>query len=67
MDRVTYYVGDNVANTPEGASIVSLDHQAAPDIAVEIAKTSLLDDLGAKSRQRDQTAVGNWLIEQFGN
>jgi len=45
---VAYYLGDRAQSIPSGTGIISLDRYPAPNLVIEIAKTSLLDDVGAK-------------------
>jgi Uma2 family endonuclease len=42
------YVGERARAIPTGTNIVNLDHYPTPNLAIEISKTPLLDDLGAK-------------------
>ncbi|MEI1376779.1 Uma2 family endonuclease [Nostoc sp. UHCC 0926] len=45
---VAYYLRESAQTIPAGTGIVNLDRYPAPDLVIEIAKTSLLDDLGTK-------------------
>ncbi|MFQ4141077.1 Uma2 family endonuclease [Chlorogloeopsis sp. ULAP02] len=45
---VAYYLREGAQTIATGTGIVNLDHYPAPDLVIEIAKTSLLDDLGTK-------------------
>ncbi|WP_298906894.1 Uma2 family endonuclease [uncultured Nostoc sp.] len=45
---VAYYIREHAQTIPAGTGIVNLDRYPAPDLVIEIAKTSLLDDLGTK-------------------
>lgn len=45
---VSYYVSERVSLAPQGSSIVNLDQTPPPDLAIEIADSSLNDDLGKK-------------------
>lgn len=42
------YVGDKANRVPSSGGFINLDLHAAPDLAVEVANTSFLDDIGAK-------------------
>lgn len=44
----SYYIGKNVDIVPYGTSIINLDRYAPPDLAIEVANTSLADDKGEK-------------------
>jgi hypothetical protein len=43
-----YYLGDRAAQVPQGRSILEMEQAMAPDLAIEIADSSLADDLGQK-------------------
>lgn len=45
---LSYYIGDNVSVIPYGTGIVDLDIYPSPNLVIEIANTSLADDLGVK-------------------
>ncbi len=45
---VSYYIGDGVKYAPTGNKVVNLDNNQPPDLAIEIAVSSLMDDLGPK-------------------
>jgi Uma2 family endonuclease len=45
---IAAYVGDRTKLIPSGTNIVNLDQYSPPDLVVEIAKTSFLDDIGVK-------------------
>ncbi|MEM9089965.1 MAG: Uma2 family endonuclease [Cyanobacteria bacterium P01_F01_bin.53] len=45
---LSVYVGDNANKVPATGGVVYLDKSPVPDLAVEISKTSILDDLGTK-------------------
>lgn len=61
---VSCYLGDQAQVIPKGTSIVNLDQYPAPDLVVEVAKTSLLDDLGTKrSLYEELGAVEYWVVD----
>lgn len=61
---VSCYVGDKARVIPKGTNIVNLDQYPAPDLVVEIAKTSLLDDLGTKrSLYEELGAAEYWVVD----
>lgn len=41
-------MGDRISLVPQGSSIVNLDQVPSPDLAIEIADSSINDDLGKK-------------------
>jgi Uma2 family endonuclease len=45
---LSYYLGKNVNAIPYGTGVVNLDIYPAPNLVIEIANSSLLDDLGTK-------------------
>jgi len=45
---LSYYIGDRVAIVPRGTNIIDLDRYPPPDLAIELGKTTLADDLGRK-------------------
>ena len=60
----SYYIGERVSLAPTGSSVVNLDNNAPPDLAIEIADTSLADDLGAKRILYEDLAVAEyWVVD----
>jgi Uma2 family endonuclease len=60
----SYYVGDRVALAPQGSSIANLDQTASPDLAVEVADSSLNDDLGKKRLLYEDLNVAEyWVVD----
>ncbi|WP_228039987.1 Uma2 family endonuclease [Nodosilinea sp. LEGE 07088] len=51
---------------PQGLSVVNLDHFAPPNLAIEIAKASLLDDLGAKRQLYKNLDIAEYWIVDVG-
>jgi Uma2 family endonuclease len=61
---VSYYLGDRAQAIPSGTGIVNLDRYPAPNLVIEIAKTSLLDDLGAKRSLYEELGVDEyWVLD----
>jgi Uma2 family endonuclease len=57
-------VGERVPLAPQGSSIVNLDQAAPPDLAIEIADSSLNDDLGKKRLLYEDLGVSEyWVID----
>ncbi|MEH2279279.1 MAG: Uma2 family endonuclease [Nostoc sp.] len=49
---------------PAGRGIVNLDRYLAPDLVIEIAKTSLLDDLGTKRSLYEELGIAEyWVVD----
>ncbi|KAM3092996.1 Uma2 family endonuclease [Phormidesmis sp. 146-35] len=60
----SYYVADRTAFAPQGGSIVSLDQTPPPDLAIEIADSSLSDDLGKKRLLYEDLGVAEyWVVD----
>lgn len=60
----SYYIGERVGLAPTGSSVVDLDSNAPPDLAIEIADTSLADDLGQKRILYEDLAVAEyWVVD----
>lgn len=61
---VAYYLGDNAKVIPTGTGIVNLDRYPAPDLVIEISRSSLLDDLGVKrSLYEELGAKEYWIVD----
>lgn len=61
---LSYYIGDRVSFLPQGSSVVNLDNTPAPDLAIEIADTSLADDLGVKRLLYEDVGVAEyWVVD----
>ncbi|WP_373529809.1 Uma2 family endonuclease [Nostoc sp.] len=59
-----YYKGYMRLEMPAGTGIVKLDRYPAPDLVIEIAKTSLLDDLGTKRSLYEELGVAEyWVVD----
>lgn len=61
---VAYYLRERAQTIPAGTGIVNLDRYPRPDLVIEIAKTSLLDDLGTKrSLYEELGVVEYWVVD----
>jgi Uma2 family endonuclease len=61
---VAYYLNEHAQAIPTGTGIVKLDQYPAPDLVIEIAKTSLLDDLGTKRSLYEELGVAEyWVVD----
>ncbi|RCJ14690.1 hypothetical protein A6S26_11375 [Nostoc sp. ATCC 43529] len=58
----SYYIGDNANVIPYGTSIVNLDIYPPPDLLIEVANTSLADDLGNKRLLYEDLGVKEYWI-----
>ncbi|GET43813.1 Uma2 family endonuclease [Microseira wollei] len=45
---ISYYIGERIQIVPRGTNIISLDTYQPPDLAIELGKTTIPDDLGRK-------------------
>jgi Uma2 family endonuclease len=45
---ISYYIGERIQIVPRGTNIISLDTYQPPDLAIELGKTTIADDLGRK-------------------
>lgn len=60
----SYYIGERVQLAPIGSSVVDLDSNQPPDLAIEIADTSLSDDLGEKRILYEDLSVAEyWVVD----
>ena len=60
----SYYVEEQAGFAPQGRSIVNLDESPAPDLAVEIADSSLSDDLGKKRLLYEELGIREyWVVD----
>jgi Uma2 family endonuclease len=61
---VSYYIGERAQLAPQGTSVVDLDRNPPPDLAIEIADTSLGDDLGEKRILYEDLGVAEyWVVD----
>ena len=61
---VVYYLGKNAKAIPSGTGIANLDQHPAPNLVIEIARSSLLDDLGIKRALYEELGVNEyWVVD----
>ncbi|MEH1832291.1 MAG: Uma2 family endonuclease [Nostoc sp.] len=61
---VAYYLRERAQTIPAGTGIVNLERYPAPDLVIEIAKTSLLDDLGTKRSLYEELGIAEyWVVD----
>lgn len=61
---VAYYLGENAKTIPSGTGIVNLDQYPSPNLAIEITRSSLLDDLGTKRSLYEELGVNEyWVVD----
>ncbi len=57
-------MGERANLAPVGSSVANLDNIALPDLAIEIAHTSLADDLGQKRLIYEDLAISEyWVVD----
>lgn len=61
---ISYYVGSRAALAPRGQAIANLDDTPPPNLAIEIADSSLADDLGTKRLLYEELNVAEyWVVD----
>lgn len=61
---LSYYVGETVEAVPYGTGVIDLDLYPAPNLVIEIAKTSFSDDQGAKRLLYEDLGVREyWIVD----
>lgn len=61
---ISYYVGERVVLAPQGSAIANLDQIAPPDLAIEIADSSINDDLGKKRLLYEEMQIAEyWVVD----
>lgn len=61
---ISYYVGERSQLAPTGSTITNLDNVPPSDLAIEIADTSLADDLGQKRLLYEELEVAEyWVVD----
>ncbi len=62
----SFYLGDSVNASPTGREIANLDNYSPPDLVIEIADSSLADDLGMKRLLYEEMQVREyWVVDVF--
>lgn len=61
---VSYYLADRARAIPSGTGIIDLDQYPSPDLVIEVAKSSLLDDLGVKRSLYEELGMTEyWVVD----
>jgi len=59
---LAFYIGENAEIIPPNTTIVDLNVYPPPDLVIEIAKTSLSDDIGRKRMLYEQLGVREYWV-----
>ncbi|MEG3839398.1 Uma2 family endonuclease [Microcoleus sp. herbarium14] len=61
---VSYYIGERAQLAPRGTSIASLDVTPPPDLVIEVADSTLADDIGEKRLLYEELKVAEyWVVD----
>ena len=61
---ISYYLRERVQSAPTGSSVVDLDQFSPPNLAIEIADTTLSDDKGEKRLLYEELKVDEyWVVD----
>lgn len=60
----SYYLGDRAQLAPHGRSTIDLDRYPPPDLAIEVASSSLSDELGSKQLLYEEMGISEyWVLD----
>lgn len=61
---LSYYIGDRAKLAPSGTSIANLDVTPPPDLVIEVADSTLSDDIGEKRLLYEELKVAEyWVVD----
>ncbi len=59
---IAYYIGGNANQIPQGTRIIDIDQYPLPDLIIEVADTTLQDDLGEKRLQYEELGIPEYWV-----
>ena len=59
---IAYYVGEKANQIPKGTRIVDLDQYPLPDLVIEVADTTLNEDIGEKRLQYEDLGITEYWV-----
>ncbi|WP_107669097.1 Uma2 family endonuclease [Cyanothece sp. BG0011] len=65
--NIAAYTGEKANIIPSGTNIVNLNQYSPPDLVVEIAKTSFLDDIGTKRSLYESLDIKEYWVVDVNN
>ena len=61
---LSYYIGERAELAPKGAAIANLEITPPPDLAIEVADSTLADDIGQKRLLYEEVRVKEyWVVD----
>ncbi len=61
---ISYYIGERARLAPKGTAITNLDTTPPPDLVIEIADSTLADDIGQKRLLYEEIQVAEyWVVD----
>lgn len=61
---ISYYIGQRIQIVPRGTNIINLDTYQPPDLAIEIGKTTIADNLGRKRIMYEDLEISEyWVVD----
>lgn len=59
---LSYYIGERIQVVSRGTNVIDLDNYPPPDLVIEVAKTTLADDLGTKRILYEEIGVAEYWV-----
>lgn len=59
---IAYYVGEHANQIPQGTRLIDLEQYPLPDLVIEVADTTLSDDIGEKRLQYEELGVSEYWV-----